>query len=206
MQHFEKLDYGKTYHIYNKGINGENIFRHPDHYSKFLWLYEKYIDPVANTYAWCLLGNHFHLLIQIKEREKIKICYGDEETAQRQFDKNLISRQFSHFFNAYSQSFNTHTNRTGGLFHTPFKRKPVEESEYFTSLVYYIHHNPVKHGFCERIQEYPWSSYSSIINIGPLKMESERIIGFFDGKANFIAFHNGKREPVNISHLVVEEP
>ena len=73
MQKFEPLDFGKSYHIYNKGINGEDIFLHSDHYEKFLRLYEKHIDAIAETFAWCLMKNHFHFLIRIKEQECIKI-------------------------------------------------------------------------------------------------------------------------------------
>jgi REP element-mobilizing transposase RayT len=205
MQHFEELICGKTYHIYNRGINGNDIFMQPDHYTKFLYLYEKYIDPVASTFAWCLLGNHFHLLLRIKDAEEISLKDGPGQTADH-LDKKIISRQFGHLFNAYAQSFNCRTKRTGGLFQSPFRRKPVENNEYFTSLIYYIHNNPVKHGFCKRIQEYPWSSYSTIISLRTSDISRDKVIGFFNGEANFIAFHNGKREIINIAHLIFDEP
>jgi REP element-mobilizing transposase RayT len=58
---------GGYYHVYNRGNNRENIFRDPRSYSHFLRLYAKYIKPMADTYAYCLMRNHFHILIQIKE-------------------------------------------------------------------------------------------------------------------------------------------
>lgn len=62
------LKHGQIYHIYNRGNNRENLFREKRNYLHFLRLYTKYIVPVAVTYAYCLLPNHFHLLVKIRER------------------------------------------------------------------------------------------------------------------------------------------
>jgi putative transposase len=67
----EPLLHGQYYHIYNCGINGEQLFRETTNYEHFLRLYDKYIDPVAETYAWCLMGNHFHLLVRVKDEKEI---------------------------------------------------------------------------------------------------------------------------------------
>lgn len=61
------------YHIYNRGINRCDLFRETNDYRHFLRLYEKYIEPIADTYAWVLMPNHFHLLIRIKTEEEIGI-------------------------------------------------------------------------------------------------------------------------------------
>ena len=55
------------YHIYNRGTNRENVFVEERNYRHFLQLYAKHIQPVAETYAYCLLKNHFHFLVRIKE-------------------------------------------------------------------------------------------------------------------------------------------
>ena len=206
MQKFEPLDFGKSYHIYNKGINGEDIFLHSDHYEKFLRLYEKHIDAIAETFAWCLMKNHFHFLIRIKEQERIKIEKSKNGKLLKNLDQNFLSRQFGNLFNAYSQSFNSRTKRTGGLFQTPFKRKLIITEDYFATLIFYIHNNPVKHGFCERIIDYPWSSYATIISFTPTKLQREKVIGWFEGKSNFVAFHDRKKTNMDISHLVFERP
>ena len=65
------LKYGKYYHMYNRGIDGCELFREKTNYEHFLRLYEKYISLIADTYSWCLMGNHFHLLVRIKEEEEI---------------------------------------------------------------------------------------------------------------------------------------
>ena len=65
------LERNKYYHIYNRGVNYEDLFRGPDNYRHFLRLYEKYIYPIAETFAWVLMGNHFHLLVRIKDENEI---------------------------------------------------------------------------------------------------------------------------------------
>ena len=67
MQKTIPLEPGVCYHIYNRGINGETIFREERNYAHFLNLYARHIEPVAETFAYCLLCNHFHLLVRIKE-------------------------------------------------------------------------------------------------------------------------------------------
>ena len=62
---------GVVYHIYNRGNNGENIFIEERNYAYFMKLYDKYITLVAETYAYCLLRNHFHLMVSIKDLPEI---------------------------------------------------------------------------------------------------------------------------------------
>jgi hypothetical protein len=61
------LQPGNYYHIFNHGNNRENIFIQERNYTYFLQLYTRYIDPVADTFAYCLLRNHFQLLVRIKD-------------------------------------------------------------------------------------------------------------------------------------------
>ena len=71
MQNIIPIENGKYYHIYNRGINGTELFHSNENYLHFLRLYDEYIEPVADTFAWCLMRNHFHLLVRIKEEEEI---------------------------------------------------------------------------------------------------------------------------------------
>ena len=64
------LQYGKYYHIFNRGNNRENIFIEERNYRYFLKLCAKHITHVADTYAYCLLRNHFHFLVRIKTMEE----------------------------------------------------------------------------------------------------------------------------------------
>ena len=63
---------GTTYHIYNHANGRENLFREDDNYRFFLKQYRKYVNPVADTFAYNLLPNHFHFLLRIKEEEELK--------------------------------------------------------------------------------------------------------------------------------------
>jgi hypothetical protein len=68
------LKFGKFYHIYNRGNNQENIFIQPRNYTYFLELWWKHTFEIAETFTFCLLKNHFHAVVYIKEIENI---YGD---------------------------------------------------------------------------------------------------------------------------------
>lgn len=162
------LETGKVYHIYNRGINGTPIFKAPKNYSHFLKLYAKYCASVVDTYAYCLLGNHFHFLVRVKEALPTYADLYPEIPAEKLTEKSKEtvkpSQQFGHFFNAYAQYFN-HTlqpKRTGGLLEDSFRRIEVENEFYFSNLVQYIHQNPEKHGFVTDFRDYPYSSYPAI--------------------------------------------
>jgi hypothetical protein len=66
----ENLEPGKYYHIYNKTINNEILFRSEENYRHFLSLYGKYIYPIAETFAWALMINHFHYFIKNKRSSR----------------------------------------------------------------------------------------------------------------------------------------
>ena len=180
MRVLEKIEYDRFYHIYNRGINGEQLFRGEDDYSRFLKAYNKYISLIADTYAWVLLGNHFHLLVRIKNEHEIA------PFPPKQNDiivkKPKPSNQFSHLFNAYAQYFNKKYSRTGSLFEHPFRRIRVDEQRYFERLVLYIHHNPVKHGFVTHPLDYSWSSYLSSLSDKATKIQRDYVLTKFGGK------------------------
>ena len=180
---------GNYYHIYNKGNNGENIFFDTDNYYHFLKLYSKYINPIADTYAWCLLKNHFHIAVRIKTIEEIL----EDELSYTTVEKPKVidaTKQFSHFLNAYTQAINKKHKRTGKIFQSKFKRKLIDSEEYLKNLIYYIHNNPVHHGFCKSMNLYPWSSYETIISTKNTQLNRTEVIDMFGNISNFIEFHN----------------
>ena len=81
------LKEGIFYHIYNRGINSCNLFREPDNYEHFLELYDKYISPVAETFAWVLMPNHFHLLVRVKEDVVYKYSNADRSIDAVRFEE-----------------------------------------------------------------------------------------------------------------------
>jgi putative transposase len=199
----EPILYGNYYHIYNRGNNGIDIFLETENYYHFLRLYAKYIEPVAETFAWCLLKNHFHVLVRIKEKEEINTTELSYSTVE---NPKIIdpSRQFSHFFNAYTQAINKRHNRTGSLFERTFERKLVSSEIYFQQLIFYIHNNPVHHCFVEKISLYPWSSYETIISNRPTRLKRNDVIALYGDAENFIIYHNQQQDLNEINSLIIE--
>lgn len=199
----QPLEPGKFYHVYNRGNNGINLFYNTENYYHFLRLYEKYMNPVVETYAWCLLKNHFHLLVYIKTENEIDTSKLEYSTVEKPRVVGA-SRQFSHLFNAYTQAMNKRFKRTGSLFEKPFHRKLVASDDYFQKLIYYIHNNPVHHGFCKKINDYRWSSYESIISEKPTKIKRKEVIDTFYDLDNFIAYHDQNQDLFDIDNLIIE--
>ncbi|MBB3186023.1 hypothetical protein [Microbacter margulisiae] len=190
---------GKYYHIYNRGINRCDLFYDNENYEYFLDLYQQYISPVTNTFAWVLMKNHFHLLVQILPPERWGNLNPEGFSNLRDLEtKKRIYQQFSNLFNAYTKAFNKRYGRTGSLFEHPFRRKEIDSIEYLKRVIVYIHQNPVKHGFGEHPSGYPWSSYNTCISIKPTKLEREKVIGWFGSNTEFISSHNGKMETNDI--------
>ncbi len=188
------LQYGTYYHIYNRGNNGEVLFKHEKYYAEFLELYKNYIVPIADTLAYCLMSNHFHLLIRVKNENEI--CTFDE---LKMFSKNDIthnplkkpkpSNQFKHLFLTYTKRINSAYFRTGSLFEHPFERRVIESEYYLRECIAYIHNNPVKDGFVKTAEEYKWSSYNAVISEKPTLIEREFVLNLFGGTENFRYFH-----------------
>lgn len=147
------LEPGGTYHVFNRGNNGENIFKEEENYFYFLRLIKRHLLPVCDIYAYCLLGNHFHFLLKIKEK--------DELTTSHQQKLHL---PFSNLFNAYTKAVNKKYNRSGSLFQEHLKRKRVSDEKYLIQLIAYIHLFPQKHGFVVDFRNYKFSSYQAYLN------------------------------------------
>jgi REP element-mobilizing transposase RayT len=175
----ENFEYGKVYHVYNRGNNHENIFVEQQNYDLFFKLMKKYLLPVADIFAYCLLKNHFHLLVRIKEKEEIV-----EKSMQ---DKPYLG--FSHLFNAYTKSINKSLNRTGSLFQEHLKRLLVTDDDYFIQLVAYIHLNPIKHCFSDKL-DYPYSSYNAMLSNKPTLLKRNEVLYYFGDRENYTYWHD----------------
>src|SRR5690606_6961681 len=103
------LVFEKYYHIYNHANGDDNLFREQKNYGYFLEKYKQHINPIAETIAWCLMPNHFHLLVKIKSEEEIAAAFPKFQTLEklrREDEKSkFLSKQFSNFFSSYTQSF-----------------------------------------------------------------------------------------------------
>lgn len=213
MQHFEPLHQGSWYHIYNRGINGENLFKEEENYNYFMKLYWKYMEPVIDTYAYCLLRNHFHLLVRVKEdfptlqappgRQPPSGPADTDGVGVKPERKMNPSRQFGHLFNAYAQAINKKYDRTGGLFQTPFKRKLVDNDRYLAWLVWYIHGNAERHKMITDFRDWRYSSYHAIISTEHTLVKRDEVIGWFGNLDQFNRFHMAQHE--GKGDLIIEE-
>ena len=149
----EKLAYDTIYHIWNRGVNRVNIFTEDENYRFFLRTYIKHIEPVAATYAYGLLPNHFHFVIHTHPKP---------QRSKKTSEVSSPSQAFSNFFNAYVRAFNRRNQRTGGLFEGRFGRKPVYDTNYLMHLITYIHQNPQLHGLVDDFRDWPYTSYGAI--------------------------------------------
>ncbi len=172
---------GNFYHIYNRGNNRENIFPQKRNYAYFLDLWWKHISPIAETWAYCLLRNHFHATVYIKKSS-------DLSGLDKKKSKDP-SQYFSNFFNAYSRGLNIATQRTGALFERPFKRIPINNENYLMRLIIYIHQNPQKHGFVIDFKDWNYSSYNSIIGNNPTRLQRDKVQHLFGSREDFIRIH-----------------
>ena len=192
------LEWGRYYHVYNRGNNRENLFVEERNYRYFLQLYAHHIEPVAETYAYCLLHNHFHLLVRIRDAEDMDLTG---------FPKPVRSvlppgRAFANLFNAYAKAINEAYDRTGALFQRPFGRIEVTSDAQFAWLVVYIHRNPQKHSFVDDFRDWPYSSYHALLSAQPTRLKREVVLGWFDGPAGLVAFHRQGDEEERIAPLI----
>lgn len=189
------LQYGEYYHIYNRGNNSETLFYSPENYSYFLELYAKYIVPIANTFAYCLMSNHFHFVVQIKTESEIKTFSELQlfENNKRNIITNkkpIPSHQFSHLFIAYSKAINKKHKRTGSLFEHPFERRIIENEMYLQNSIAYVHNNPVKAKLVKSVSEYRWSSYNALLTENKTKLDRDFVMKLFGDKQYFINFND----------------
>jgi REP element-mobilizing transposase RayT len=184
------------YHIFNRGINKEILFKEKRNYNYFLNKYLKFISPIAKTYAFCLLKNHFHFLICTRSEETLKKFIPEEKDYS---SEQIISLQFSHLFNSYAQAINKRFSRTGGLFETPFRRIEINEEHYLIQLIAYIHLNPLKHGFTKDYVNYLYSSYQLLLAGKSKILETNTVMNWFGGPQLFSSFHNNCYETLDFN-------
>lgn len=205
------LLYDTYYHIYNRGVNGENVFIEERNYDLFLKLYEKYLAPVTDLFAYCMLRNHFHVAVRVKSEEEIietlrvsslnnrngkrgNLANQEEGRSRKPLgsDKlgfDYVSRQFSNFFNAYAKTINKAYGRTGSLFQHPFGRVPITSDRQFWNVIAYIHQNPQKHGFVKDFRDWKYTSYGIILTEKPTVINRGEVMKWFGAKDDYLSLH-----------------
>ena len=135
------------YHVMLRGVNRQPIFVDGEDNERFLEILRAYKQVCGyELYAYCLMGNHVHLLMKV----------GGED----------LSKVFKRIGCSYSYWFNRKYERTGHVFQDRYRSKPVTDDGYLLAATRYIHQNPLKAGLCDELADYPYSSYRDYIGSG----------------------------------------
>jgi putative transposase len=173
------------YHIYNQGNNRQLIFFKPENYLFFLSKIREFVMPYCDILCYCLMPNHFHLLVRVRETELpnssvgVTISHPDTTTdALRSLNVSI-----GILLRSYTRAINNQERRTGALFREKTKAKDGWEDasvsvthpdyekhlrnwEYYGLIAFnYIHQNPVKSGLVSRAEDWPYSSASDFAGL-----------------------------------------
>lgn len=140
-----RIEYnGAWYHVINRGAGRRAVFTTDEQRRYFLSLLADASDRFnAEWHAYCLMANHYHLLVRIPEAN--------------------LQRIMRHINGLYTQYYNRTEGRDGPLFRGRYKAILVEAQAYWTQLSRYIHRNPLEAGLVKRLDRYRWSSYPAYI-------------------------------------------
>lgn len=149
-----KFETHNVYHVYNQGNNKQNLFFTDEDYMKFLELYQDNIHPFVDTLAWCLIPNHFHFMVSVKENSV--------DVKQGGLLLDSVSNGFRKLLSAYSHYYNKKYNYSGSVFRPKTKSKQLEikgNENYFINCFYYINQNAWRHGLVVHPSLWKFSSY-----------------------------------------------
>ena len=157
-----------VYHVTARGVGRQLIFEDDRDRAELLSLLAEEGERLdVKLFAWCLMGNHVHLLV----RSEL-----DELAA---YMRKILGR--------YAMFFNVRHGRSGTLFQERFHSEPVSVDEHFLAAVRYIHDNPAKAGIAAA-QDYRWSSYGEYVG-DPVICDTSLALDMLGGKEEFVRFH-----------------
>jgi putative transposase len=134
------IDDGLIYHVINRGNNRQKVFRKRGDFTAFLEaLGELKERKPFHLYGYCLLDNHFHLLLRPMGA--------------------TISRIMQSLLVSHTQRYHRHYRSGGHVWQGRFKSPVIQNDEHLLTVLRYIEANPLRAGLVERAEEYPWSSY-----------------------------------------------
>ncbi len=182
------LEPGKYYHIYNRARNGDPLFANDESFKFFLRLYRTHIMPVADTYAYCLLKDHLHILLRIRE------------------DVNgSIYKPFALLFNAYTKGYNLMNGKDGRLFQFKLKRIEIRRESYMLDMVRYINQNVKKHQITENFSHYRFSSFRATVTLNESMICKDYLIRQFGGRENLIRYLGTEVDEKNVKMFLLED-
>lgn len=173
---YQPFESGHFFHLYNRGNNKDNLFLEQDNYIYFLVLMKKYLLQVSDVYSYCLLPNHFHIIIKFKEAFPKTRNVGKKEKSLHQPISNML--------NAYAKAINKRYKRKGSLFQEHLKRIKITEENYLRNLIVYVNTNSTHHQI-EDYRTYRHSSYEALISNQETAIKREEVIELFNDVNNF---------------------
>jgi len=186
------------YHIYNRSSNDRNIFTNKWGYNFFLDKYQHYFSLYFDTYAYCLLPNHYHFLVKVKnEKEILPYLESMERTKAinlylrgQDSINSLIEDQFRRFHSSYALKHNIKNRTRGQLFVNRHKRVVQDTTAKIEYLLCYIHHNPIHHNFHTNFTDWPYSSYLDYLNEDNRIIDVEAGLNIMGGFDRFLMIHD----------------
>ena len=161
---------GHYYHVFHHAVGDLNLFRDNRDYQTFLIKYQKFLGEYLRTFAYCLMPNHFHMLVRVQPAQK---------------DADRILQKWSDFLNSYAQGYNRKHQRWGRVFQQGLPRTLIPHEEALIAVLHYIHYNPVKHGFNPNPWDWRYSSLSALVQSAPTRLAREEVLEWFGGPAAF---------------------
>lgn len=152
---------GAILHVMARGIRRKAIFREEDDFKIFLKIVEEVQSLLPfEIYAYCLMTNHFHMLIKTEDKEIWHIM------------KRILS--------GYARTFNQKYNYTGHLFDSRYTSKIVNDTTYLLEVSRYIHLNPVRAGMVLHPAEYEFGSYKTYLGQADIPLvNSDAVLNTF---------------------------
>lgn len=179
------------YHVVARGNERKAIFRDAADRERFLEILRLTVERYCwLALAYCLMGNHYHLLV---------------ETPKANLAKGM--RQLN---GVYAQSFNRRHGRDGHLFQGRYGARLVQADEHLLGAVRYIVRNPLRAGICTRLDEWPWSSHRATIGERPPGfLASERLLSFLgesrpSARASYLALVESEEKPPRPRHPLLD--
>jgi putative transposase len=191
------LEKGYLYHIYNQGNNQRKIFFKRDNYLFFLKKLNIHLKPYADILAWCLMPNHFHLMVFVREKE-IKVTTHTVTSSHGVSKKRTINDSIGIMLRSYTRAINKQEKFTGKLFREKTKAECLNcpngvtpnffienggpsiniqnsEIQYPQVCFNYIHQNPVKANLVSIETDYEFSSARDYAGIRDGKLINKKV-------------------------------
>jgi len=155
--HFQE---GEAYHIYNRGNNKQLIFFNDENYLFFLRKIKVQLKPYCDILCWCLMPNHFHLIINANEKScKQRQTFGNTSIQELSYRVGVL-------LSSYSQAINKQNKTTGSVFQQKTKSKEITtktehkgSGSYLINAMHYCHQNPLKADLVKKLEDWPYSSF-----------------------------------------------